>query len=68
MKDQSKPIEERGAWKVLSKKQIYSNSWIKLEEHQVINPGGGCFSACPQWIDPRFADGCWTAETGKHDH
>lgn len=41
MKDQSKPIEERGGWKVLSKEKIYSNPWIELEEHQVINPGGG---------------------------
>jgi 8-oxo-dGTP pyrophosphatase MutT (NUDIX family) len=28
-------------WKTLSTEDIYDNPWIKLEEHQVINPGGG---------------------------
>ena len=28
-------------WKTLSRKPIYDNSWINVEEHQVINPGGG---------------------------
>jgi len=28
-------------WTTLSKEDIYENPWIKLEEHQVINPGGG---------------------------
>jgi 8-oxo-dGTP pyrophosphatase MutT (NUDIX family) len=28
-------------WTTLSSKHIYENSWIKLEEHQVINPAGG---------------------------
>ncbi len=28
-------------WTTLSTEDIYENSWIKLEEHQVINPGGG---------------------------
>lgn len=28
-------------WKTLSTKEIYNNPWIKLEEHEVINPGGG---------------------------
>ena len=28
-------------WKTLSRKQIYDNPWINVEEHQVINPGGG---------------------------
>lgn len=27
-------------WKTLSTQPIYTNDWIKLEEHQVINPGG----------------------------
>lgn len=27
-------------WKTLSTQPIYNNPWIKLEEHQVINPGG----------------------------
>ena len=28
-------------WKVLASKLIYKNPWIKLTEHDVINPGGG---------------------------
>jgi len=28
-------------WTTLSKEDIYENPWIKLEEHQVINPAGG---------------------------
>jgi len=28
-------------WQTLSREDIYENPWIKLEEHQVINPGGG---------------------------
>jgi 8-oxo-dGTP pyrophosphatase MutT (NUDIX family) len=28
-------------WTTLSSKHIYENTWIKLEEHQVINPAGG---------------------------
>ncbi|EON76926.1 ADP-ribose pyrophosphatase [Lunatimonas lonarensis] len=28
-------------WKTLSKQEIYSNPWIRVEEHQVINPKGG---------------------------
>ena len=28
-------------WKTLSTEDVYDNPWIKLEEHQVINPGGG---------------------------
>ena len=28
-------------WTTLSREDIYENPWIKLEEHQVINPGGG---------------------------
>lgn len=28
-------------WKVLNSNQIYDNDWIKLTEHQVINPSGG---------------------------
>jgi ADP-ribose pyrophosphatase len=28
-------------WKVLKSRQIYDNAWIKLTEHQVINPAGG---------------------------
>lgn len=28
-------------WKVLKSNKIYDNPWIKLTEHQVINPSGG---------------------------
>jgi len=27
-------------WKTLSTQPVYNNDWIKVEEHQVINPGG----------------------------
>ena len=28
-------------WKVLSSKEVYTNNWISLTEHQVLNPSGG---------------------------
>ncbi|MFN7490089.1 MAG: NUDIX domain-containing protein, partial [Chryseotalea sp.] len=28
-------------WVTLGQQTIYDNKWIRLEEHQVINPGGG---------------------------
>ncbi|PIB34772.1 DNA mismatch repair protein MutT [Reichenbachiella sp. 5M10] len=31
----------KNPWTKLSGKEIYSNPWIQLEEHQVINPRGG---------------------------
>lgn len=31
----------KNPWKTLSQKEIYSNPWIRVEEHQVINPNGG---------------------------
>lgn len=31
----------RNPWKVLKSDEIYDNAWIKLTEHQVINPTGG---------------------------
>ncbi|MEQ9426694.1 MAG: NUDIX hydrolase [Cyclobacteriaceae bacterium] len=31
----------KNPWKKLSSKDIYENPWIKIEEHQVINPKGG---------------------------
>ena len=34
-------MKEENPWKTLSETKIYENPWIKLEEHQVINPGGG---------------------------
>ena len=30
-----------GSWKTLSTKKVYENTWIELDEHQVINPSGG---------------------------
>jgi 8-oxo-dGTP pyrophosphatase MutT (NUDIX family) len=29
------------SWKTLSSKEVYNNNWIKVEEHQVLNPAGG---------------------------
>lgn len=31
---------EDNPWKTLSTRPVYNNAWIKLEEHQVITPGG----------------------------
>ncbi|UCS95492.1 NUDIX hydrolase [Echinicola marina] len=31
---------EENPWKTKSKKTIYSNPWIELEEHEVVTPGG----------------------------
>ena len=33
--------KHKNPWKTLSREDIYENPWIKLEEHQVINPAGG---------------------------
>jgi 8-oxo-dGTP pyrophosphatase MutT (NUDIX family) len=33
--------EEENPWTTLSEKLIYENPWIRLDEHQVINPSGG---------------------------
>ncbi|MGF1924694.1 MAG: NUDIX domain-containing protein [Bacteroidia bacterium] len=30
-----------GPWKIIKSDEIYDNAWIKLIEHQVINPSGG---------------------------
>jgi 8-oxo-dGTP pyrophosphatase MutT (NUDIX family) len=32
---------DKNPWTTLSSKDVYENPWIKLEEHQVINPAGG---------------------------
>lgn len=32
---------KENSWKKISDKTVYDNPWIKVEEHQVINPGGG---------------------------
>ncbi len=34
-------MSEENPWKTLSSKLVYSNNWISLTEHQVINPAGG---------------------------
>nr|MBI1230655.1 NUDIX domain-containing protein [Cytophagales bacterium] len=31
----------RNPWKTISKKLIYINPWIRVEEHQIVNPKGG---------------------------
>ena len=31
----------KNPWTTLSREDIYENPWIKLEEHQVVNPSGG---------------------------
>jgi 8-oxo-dGTP pyrophosphatase MutT (NUDIX family) len=33
--------EIENPWQITSSQEIYSNPWIKLTEHEVINPGGG---------------------------
>lgn len=40
VKDQQSGEVASNPWKTLSTQPIYNNPWIKLEEHQVINPGG----------------------------
>lgn len=32
---------EKNPWTVLSTRDIYANPWIKVQEHQVLNPAGG---------------------------
>lgn len=32
--------EGNNPWKTISRREVYDNPWIKLEEHQVINPAG----------------------------
>lgn len=33
--------QRKNPWKTISIKEEYENPWIKLDEHQVINPAGG---------------------------
>jgi 8-oxo-dGTP pyrophosphatase MutT (NUDIX family) len=33
--------EEENPWTTLSEKLVYQNQWIRVDEHQVINPSGG---------------------------
>ncbi len=32
---------DQNPWKILSTKEVYDNSWIKVTEYGVINPSGG---------------------------
>lgn len=34
-------MSEHNPWTILESKKIYSNKWISLTEHQVLNPSGG---------------------------
>lgn len=33
--------DQKNPWTTLSVREIYENRWIKVDEHQVINPSGG---------------------------
>ncbi|HMJ71250.1 MAG TPA: NUDIX hydrolase [Cyclobacteriaceae bacterium] len=33
--------DQKNPWTTLSVREIYENRWIKIDEHQVINPSGG---------------------------
>src|ERR1041385_6769401 len=33
--------DQKNPWTTLSVREAYENQWIKVEEHQVINPSGG---------------------------
>lgn len=37
---ENKDSKDENPWKTLSTQPVYNNAWIKVEEHQVINPGG----------------------------
>lgn len=37
----NKNSELKNPWTTLSSQEVYSNKWISLEEHRVINPAGG---------------------------
>lgn len=59
-------------WKTLSSRDIYQNPWIRLEEHQVLNPAGKpavygkvCFKSRAVGIIPVDNEGC-TYLVGQH--
>jgi 8-oxo-dGTP pyrophosphatase MutT (NUDIX family) len=35
-----KKVKTKNPWKTISRANVYENPWIKVEEHQVINPSG----------------------------
>jgi len=32
---------KKNSWQTISSREVYENPWIKVDEHQVINPAGG---------------------------
>jgi len=40
MSDKKEGSVTDNPWKTLTTQPVYNNAWIKVEEHQVINPGG----------------------------
>lgn len=34
-------MSDRNPWTVLSRRTVYENPWIRVDEHQVLNPKGG---------------------------
>ncbi len=40
-KDKNPESRIQNPWNTLSSRAVYSNNWIEVEEHQVINPAGG---------------------------
>ncbi|RZM05221.1 MAG: DNA mismatch repair protein MutT, partial [Pedobacter sp.] len=34
-------MEEVNPWQTLAQREVYTNNWISLTEHNVINPSGG---------------------------
>jgi 8-oxo-dGTP pyrophosphatase MutT (NUDIX family) len=36
-----KAVENTNPWKTISEQRVYENPWIRVEEHQVLNPAGG---------------------------
>lgn len=36
-----KPSETENPWTTLNEQLVYDNPWIRVEEHQVVNPAGG---------------------------
>ena len=40
VKNNANNIPDENPWKTLSTQPVYNNAWIKVEEHQVVTPGG----------------------------
>lgn len=39
--DKKSASEIKNPWKTLSSREVYTNKWITVTEHQVVNPAGG---------------------------